>query len=143
MYNIGLANFDAIGGSGQGGMTEDQVKELINKNNEEVVQSQIEDAVNQSTADMQTHVQTVVDQATSDMQSHVDTVVADAAEDYDDTKIYDTYDAMIAAEPTGREDVLYIITNEDNTRYIWNGTAYTAIEGRIGRDQIENLFNSL
>lgn len=161
------------GGSSGSGISKQEVEELINKNNTEVVQPQIQSAVSQSatdlqnqidtavsqsaadmqsqldsaisqtTSDMQAHVQSAIEQSNTEMQEHVQNVVTDAASDYDDTKIYDTYDALIAAEPEGREDVLYIITNEDNTRYIWNGTAYTAIEGRIGKDQITELFNSL
>ena len=158
MAYFSIGNFDVVGGGGSsgGGVTEDQVRELINRNNTEVVQGQIQSAVNQASSNMQSYTDTAVGQASSNMQSYtdtavsqatsgvqtkIDTAVTNAAENYDDTKIYATYDDMIEKEPEGREDVLYIITDESNTRYIWNGSAYTAIEGRIGTDQISNLFN--
>lgn len=142
MAYFSIGNFDVVGGGGSGGgVTEDQVRELINQNNTEVVQGQIQSAVNQASSNMQSYTDTAVSQATSGVQTQIDTAVTNAAENYDDTKIYATYDDMIEREPEGREDVLYIITDESNTRYIWNGSAYTAIEGRIGTDQISNLFN--
>lgn len=143
MNFFSIGNFDVVGsgGSGGGGVTEEQVKELINRNNTEVVQGQIQSAVSQASSDMQTYTDSAISQSTAGVQTQINTAVTNAAENYDDTKIYATYDDMIEREPTGREDVLYIITDESNTRYIWNGSAYTAIEGRIDTEQISNLFN--
>lgn len=59
------------------------------------------------------------------------------AEDYSNTKIYDKYDNMVEAEPIGREDTIYVITNENNAKYIWNGNTY--VEGK----QIFNLRENL
>ena len=157
MYTFGLANFDMISSGSPGdGISEQRVKDLINQNNNTVVQSQIQNAVSQSASEIQTQVGTAINQATSNMQSYtdtavnqatsgvqtqIDTAVTNASENYDDTKIYATYDDMLADEPTGREDVLFFINDEDNTRYIWNGSEYTAIEGRIGYNQIQGLFS--
>lgn len=123
MYTFGLANFDMV------------------SSGESISEQKVKDLIDQAASNIQSYTDTAVSQVTSGIQTQIDTVVTNASENYDDTKIYATYDDMLAAEPSGREDVLYIITDEDNTRYIWNGSEYTAIEGRIGYNQIQGLFS--
>lgn len=117
--------FFSIGNFDIGGISEEQVKELINQNNIEVVQVKIQDAV-------------------EDMHDHVADAIEAADDIYNDTRIYPTKQYMEHDEPVGKEDVLYIITDEDNTRYIWDKQEqkYSPIEGRIDNSQISDLFNS-
>lgn len=61
---------------------------------------------------------------------------------FDDTKVYETYEDMISAEPVGRQDTLYILTTDDEvhgTRYIWNGSEYTSIEDSLTSSDIQNI----
>jgi len=117
MNSFGYGNFEVIGsgGGGGGGMTPQEVKTLINKNNDEVIVPAINAAVSSS------------------------------AKDYDDTKVYSTYNEMVSASD-GRVDVLYIVLNPDashpGTRYVWSANdGFSSIESRIDDDSIASIFN--
>lgn len=61
---------------------------------------------------------------------------------FDDTKVYSTYDEMISSEPTGRTDVLYVLTTDDNvhgTRYVWTGSEYEMIQDTLTKGEISDI----
>lgn len=111
-----FGNFDAIV-SQSGGISESKVNELIEKNNEQIL-SKVEQKVETSFTEAQ------------------------SSGLFDDTKVYNTYADMIASEPVGRKDVLYIlITDEEDkgTRYIWDGTQYISIQDTLTVSDLESI----
>ena len=49
---------------------------------------------------------------------------------------------MVASEPVGRKDVLYIlITDEEDkgTRYIWDGAQYISIQDTLTVSDLESI----
>ena len=60
---------------------------------------------------------------------------------FDDTKVYETYQAMITAEPTGRADTLYIVSADD-TKYLWSNNEYTPIESTATNADVAGIFES-
>lgn len=113
-----FGNFDVLSFQA-GGISESKVNELIEQNNRNLmiqVEQKVEDTLTE----------------------------AQKSGRFDDTKVYNTYADMIASEPKGREDVLYIlITDEEDrgTRYIWDGTQYVAIQDTITKDDLATIFN--
>ena len=111
-----FGNFDALVFQ-SGGISESKVNELIEKNNEQIL-SKVEQTIGTSFAEAQ------------------------SSGLFDDTKVYNTYADMIASEPVGRKDVLYIlVTDEEDkgTRYVWNGTQYVSIQDTITKSDLENI----
>lgn len=109
-----FGNFDAI--ASQSGI-ESKVNELIEENNKFIF-SQVEQKMETSFAEAQ--------------NSGL----------FDDTKVYNTYADMVASEPVGRKDVLYIlITDEEDkgTRYIWDGTQYISIQDTLTVSDLESI----
>ena len=111
-----FGNFDALVFQ-SGGISESKVNELIEKNNEQIL-SKVEQKIGTSFAEAQ------------------------SSGFFDDTKVYNTYADMVASEPVGRKDVLYIlvIDEEDKgTRYVWDGTQYVSIQDTITKSDLENI----
>ena len=111
-----FGNFDAVV-SQSGGISESKVNELIEQNNQKIL----------------TQVEQKVEDTFTEAQS---------SGRFDDTKVYNTYADMIASEPIGRQDVLYIlITDEEDkgTRYVWDGTQYVAIQDTITKADLESI----
>lgn len=111
-----LGNFDAISFQ-SGGISESRVNELIKQNNNTLM-AQVEQKVENTLSEAQNSGR------------------------FDDTKVYNTYADMIASEPTGRRDVLYIlITDEENRgiRYIWDGSQYVSIQDTITKTELESI----
>ena len=49
---------------------------------------------------------------------------------------------MVAAEPMGRKDVLYILITDEKdkgTRYIWDGTQYISIQDTLTKSDLESI----
>ena len=111
-----FGNFDAVIYN-SGSISESSVNELIEQNNNKIL-TQVEQKVENTLTEAQTSGR------------------------FDDTKVYNTYSDMVASEPQGRTDVLYvIITDEEDkgTRYIWDGTQYVSIQDTITKTELENI----
>ena len=111
-----FGNFDALVCQ-SGGISESKVNELIEENNKKVL-SKVEQKIETSFTEAQ------------------------SSGLFDDTKVYNTYADMVASEPVGRKDVLYIlITNEEDkgTRYIWDGTQYISIQDTLTVSDLESI----
>lgn len=109
-------NFDSLVFQ-SGGISESRVNELIENNNNKIL-SQVDSRVEASLTDAQSSGR------------------------FDDTKVYTTYAEMVASEPTGRKDVLYIlITDEEDrgTRYIWDGVQYVSIQDTLTKSDLESI----
>ena len=78
-----FGNFDALVFQ-SGGISESKVNELIERNNEQIL-SKVEQKIGTSFTEAQ------------------------SSGLFDDTKVHNTYADMVASEPVGRKDVLYIL----------------------------------
>ena len=111
-----FGNFDAIV-SQSGGISESKVNELIEENNKKVL-SKVEQKIETSFTEAQ------------------------SSGLFDDTKVYNTYADMVASEPVGRKDVLYILITDEKdkgTRYIWDGTQYISIQDTLTKSDLESI----
>ena len=111
-----FGNFDALAFQ-SGGISESKVNELIEENNKKVL-SKVEQKIETS--------------CTEDQSSGL----------FDDTKVYNTYADMVASEPVGRKDVLYILITDEKdkgTRYIWDGTQYISIQDTLTKSDLESI----
>lgn len=111
-----FGNFDILS-SQSSGVSEAKVNELIERNNIQIL-SQVNQKVEASFKEAQSSGQ------------------------FDDTKVYNTYADMVASEPIGRKDVLYIlVTDEEDkgTRYIWDGSKYILIQDTITISDLRNI----
>lgn len=109
-------NFDSLVFQ-SGGISESKVNELIERNNAQIL-SQIDQKVEASFTEAQSSGR------------------------FDDTKVYNTYADMVASEPTGRKDVLYILVVDEEdrgTRYIWDGTKYVSIQDTLTKSDLESI----
>ena len=109
-----FGNFDALAFQ-SGGISESKVNELIEENNKKVL-SKVEQKIETSFTEAQ------------------------SSGLFDDTKVYNTYADMVASEPVGRKDVLYILITDEKdkgTRYIWDGTQYISIEDTLTKSDLE------
>ena len=115
-FKYGYGNFDSLVFQ-SGGISESKVNELIEKSNAQLL-SQVEQKIEDSF------------------------VEAKSSGRFDDTKVYNNYAEMVASEPIGRKDVLYIIiTDEEDkgTRYIWDGVQYVSIQDTLTKSDLESI----
>ena len=111
-----FGNFDALTFQ-SGGISESKVNELIERNNEQIL-SKVEQKIETSFTEAQ------------------------SSGLFDDTKVYNTYADMVASEPVGRKDVLYILITDEKdkgTRYIWDGTQYISIQDTLTKSDLESI----
>ena len=111
-----FGNFDALTFQ-SGGISESKVNELIEENNKKVL-SKVEQKIETSFTESQ------------------------SSGLFDDTKVYNTYADMVASEPVGRKDVLYILITDEKdkgTRYIWDGTQYISIQDTLTKSDLESI----
>ena len=111
-----FGNFDALAFQ-SGGISESKVNELIEENNKKVL-SKVEQKIETSFTEAQ------------------------SSGLFDDTKVYNTYADMVASEPVGRKDVLYILITDEKdkgTRYIWDGTQYISIQDTLTKSDLESI----
>ena len=111
-----FGNFDALVFQ-SGGISESKVYELIEENNKKVL-SKVEQKIETSFTEAQ------------------------SSGLFDDTKVYNTYADMVASEPVGRKDVLYILITDEKdkgTRYIWDGTQYISIQDTLTKSDLESI----
>lgn len=115
-FKYGYGNFDSLVFQ-SGVISESKVNELIEKSNAQLL-SQVEQKIEDSF------------------------VEAKSSGRFDDTKVYNNYAEMVASEPIGRKDVLYIIiTDEEDkgTRYIWDGVQYVSIQDTLTKSDLESI----
>lgn len=144
-----ISNLQTGGGS-EGGVSVDEVQEMIDSAitslpegiTEAHAQEMIDTTVNSKPHFTQSQIQGMIDTSLVNhpTKSEIETLIDAKTAGYDDTKVYANYDAMITAEPTGTEDILYITAN-DSSQYIWNGSNYELLMDRIADNTIESILD--